>query len=360
MKRTNTSSALGIASRLATPNVETRLIERRAKSQKEARDRPEQFGQRIALYQSPWCSLLILGAALFLSEFIVMYLMRLVPEVKPWIHNAMDAALMLVLAFPALYWLVLRPLHQHIHERQCAEAALKEANEILARRAAEHKLLEKQVLDIMEGERQRVGRDLHDSLGGKLTGVALMGKALAQRLAVQTPADAELAEEIVGCLNESIAQTRSIARGLCPVDLSVTGLTSALAELAAETQRHSGVSCRFHADGDLQVRDSFAASHLFRIAQEAVANAIRHGRPRHIAIRLGETDEQLGLEISDDGAGLPANAETTAGLGLRTMMYRSDLIGAALSIKAGEAGGTTVTCLLPLNHRASTRVGEPE
>jgi signal transduction histidine kinase len=291
---------------------------------------------------------LILGAALFLSEFGVMFLMTRLPALEPWIHNSLDAALMLLLAFPALYGLVLRPLHRHIHDRQRAEMALQEANATLEQRAADQRFLEKQVLNIMETERQRVGRDLHDSLGGKLTGVALMGKALAQRLANPAPADAELAEEIDGCINECIAQTRSIARGLCPVDLSFAGLVSALRELASETQRHSGVACRLEAEADLPVADPFATSHLFRIAQEAVGNAIRHGRPRQIAISLGPRNEQLCLEIRDDGAGLSETAQGSPGLGLRTMVYRADLIGGALTVKADEPRGTKVTCLLPL------------
>jgi PAS domain S-box-containing protein len=162
----------------------------------------------------------------------------------------------------------------------------------------ERRLLEQQVLDISERERQRLGRDLHDSLGGKLTGAALMVKALAQRLAALSTAEAALAQEVVQCVNECIGQTRSIARGLCPVELSVAGLGSALEELAAETQRRSAVVCRFHAEKGAQVKNHFAAFHLFRIAQEAVANAMRHGQPREISIRLSTGPGQTVLEVA--------------------------------------------------------------
>jgi len=211
----------------------------------------------------------------------------------------------------------------------------------------ERRLLEQQVLDISERERQRLGRDLHDSLGGKLTGAALMGKALAQRLGALSLAESALAEEVVQCVNECIGQTRSIARGLCPVELSVAGLESALEELAAETRRHSGVACHFAARKGAQVKNHLAASHLFRIAQEAVANALRHGQPREISIRLSTTRGQAVLEIANDGLPFSLEGASNGGMGLRTMKYRCDLIGAQLTIQPGKLGGAVVTCVLP-------------
>jgi two-component system, LuxR family, sensor kinase FixL len=212
----------------------------------------------------------------------------------------------------------------------------------------DRKALEKQVLDISEQERRRVGQDLHDSLGGKLTGAALIGKALAQKLAANNSAEAALAEEVVQCINESIGETRSIARGLCPVELAVSGLTGSLDEFASETRRRSGVSCRFVAAGKVEVQDQFVATHLFRIAQEAVSNAIRHARPSSVTIRLATSGGRLVLEIRDDGIGLPKNLETSAGLGLRTMKYRASLLGAQLMIRPlGTGGGTIVACQLP-------------
>jgi PAS domain S-box-containing protein len=219
----------------------------------------------------------------------------------------------------------------------------------------ERKLLEKQILEISEQERQRLGQDLHDSLGGRLTGVALMGKALANKLAVKSVPEAAVAEEVVRCVNESISQTRAIARGLCPVELSAAGLLSALREFAADIERRFHISCRFQADKGLQIRNVSVASHLFRIVQEAVHNAIRHGEARAIRIRLARAGDQFSLEIRDDGTGLTARLPATKGMGLRTMKYRADQIGAEFAVSPGPGGGAVVSCLLPIEN-ASKRI----
>ncbi len=212
----------------------------------------------------------------------------------------------------------------------------------------ERKLLEKQILDIGETERQRIGRDLHDSLGGMLTGAALLSKALAHRLAGKATAEASVAEEVVRCINDSIGQARAISRGLFPVELSAGGLVAALREFAAETTKRSGIACRLHADKRLLIRDASVALHLFRIVQEAVNNAIRHGEARHITIHLVRTGGQILLEIRDDGKGLPAREPAGKGLGLRTMKYRAGIIGAQFAVESANGHGTVVSCLLPL------------
>jgi PAS domain S-box-containing protein len=219
----------------------------------------------------------------------------------------------------------------------------------------ERKLLEKQILDISERERQRLGQDLHDSLGGQLTGVALMGKALAHKLASKCLPEAAVAEEMVRSINDSIGQTRAIARGLCPVELSASGLLSALREFASEVEQRFHIWCRFRADKGILIRDESVASHLFRIVQEAVHNAIRHGAPRTIAIRLAKAGDQIALEIRDDGTGLPSPLPPSKGMGLRTMKYRADSIGAEFTVMPGEGRGTIVSCLLPSENAAKKR-----
>ncbi len=211
----------------------------------------------------------------------------------------------------------------------------------------ERKHLEKQILDIGEFERQRIGQDLHDSLGGMLTGAALLSKALAHQLAAKGLAQTDLAEEVVRCINDAISQARAISRGLFPAELSAVGLVAGLREFAAETAKRSGVSCRMHADAGVAVRDKSVASHLFRIVQEAVNNAIRHGEARHITIRLSRAGKQVLLEVRDDGKGLPPRGPKSNGLGLRTMKYRADVIGAQFALRPGGERGTVVSCLLP-------------
>jgi PAS domain S-box-containing protein len=219
----------------------------------------------------------------------------------------------------------------------------------------ERKLLEQQILNIGEQERQRLGQDLHDSLGGQLTGVALMSKALAQRLTAKSMPEAQVAEEVVRCINDSISQTRAIAHGLCPVELSRAGLRSALREFASDVQRRFHISCRCLADKDILIENPSVASHLFRIVQEAVHNAIRHGAARNLDIRLAKAASRISLEIRDDGTGLPARLAEGKGMGLRTMRYRADSIGAEFTVNRAEGGGTVVSCLLPVENTLKER-----
>lgn len=210
----------------------------------------------------------------------------------------------------------------------------------------ERKLLEKAILEIGEKERQQVGHDLHDSLGSKLSGAALMGKALAQQLAANAAPEAALAEEVVECINQSIRQTRTIAHGLCPVELASGGLGVALEELAEETRRLPGISCRFETQKALEAPDRFRSIHLFRIAQEAVSNALCHGAARRITLRLSQSGKRTCLEISDDGAGLAGQQPSGNGLGLRSMKYRAAAIGGQLTVECNPRAGTTVRCVV--------------
>jgi two-component system, LuxR family, sensor kinase FixL len=151
----------------------------------------------------------------------------------------------------------------------------------------------------------------------------------------------------VRCINDAISQARAISRGLFPAELTAVGLVAGLKEFAAETAKRFGISCRLRADAGVVVRDQSVASHLFRIVQEAVNNAIRHGEARHITIRLSKTGDQVLLEVRDDGKGLPDRGPKSNGLGLRTMKYRADVIGAQFALRPGGARGTVVSCLLP-------------
>ncbi len=211
----------------------------------------------------------------------------------------------------------------------------------------ERKLLEKRILDIGQAERQRIGQDLHDSLGGLLTGAALLSKALGCRLEGKAIAELGVVEEIVRCINDAIGQTRAISHGLCPAGLGVAGLVAGLTEFAAETTRRSGIPCQLQVDDGVSVSDQSIALHLFRIVQEAVNNAIRHSEARHLTIRLARTGDQVLLEIRDDGKGLQRGRPGRNGLGLRTMEYRAELIGAQFAVESSEGRGTVVSCLLP-------------
>ena len=219
----------------------------------------------------------------------------------------------------------------------------------LTEEMAERERLEKDVLEISEREQRRIGHDLHDGLGQHLTGTALAGQVLAERLTAHALSEADDAARIVGLIEDAIELTRGLARGLSPVALEAEGLTIALSALADQTTSQFYLPCMFRADAPIRLTDPTAATHLYRIAQEAVGNAIRHGRPNRIAITLAEVPaDRLILTIRDDGIGLPPDAARHGvGLGLRIMAHRARMINAVLDVRAGADRGAVVECSFP-------------
>jgi PAS domain S-box-containing protein len=208
----------------------------------------------------------------------------------------------------------------------------------------EHRRLEEEVLRISEMEQRRIGQDLHDGLGQHLTGIELLMQALQSKLPAKNKAEAERIAEHV---RQAIRQTRSLARGLSPVELDANGLMSALQELAANLEALFRVRCRFHCPTPVLISNNTVATHLFRIAQEAVSNAIKHGHARNVDITLQSTVDEMQLIVSDDGRGLPDPRPQGEGMGLRIMRYRAGMIGAAFSVKS-DGPGTVVTCATPV------------
>ena len=145
-------------------------------------------------------------------------------------------------------------------------------------------------------------------------------------------------------LDEAIGQTRSLARGLHPVKPEPNGLMSALQELASRTRALFNIGCRFICRQPVLLEDSTTATHLYRIAQEAVTNAIKHGKPGLIQISLTQTPGRINLAVKDNGVGLPATPRKHRGMGLRIMQYRAGTIGGSLAIQKDAGGGTTVVC----------------
>ena len=227
----------------------------------------------------------------------------------------------------------------------------------IVRDISERRRLEQEVLRVSEEERRRIGQDLHDGLGQMLTGTALIAQNLARVLEQEGVGAAEGAREVTDLIKEADQMARGLARGLVPVDVDSGGLQAALERLAQNAERLFGIACAFEAvgsaDGPVRVRDATAATHLFRIAQEAVSNAVRHGRARAVTIRLAGSEHRLRLRVRDDGRGFdeeeleqPERA-ATRGMGVRIMHYRARIIGGSLEIRRGAAGGTVVTCTVP-------------
>jgi len=229
---------------------------------------------------------------------------------------------------------------------QIRTAELTYANEKLLQEIEGRKRLEKEILNISEREQRRIGRELHDSIGQQFTGIAFMMKVLEQRLTSNRLTDeATDAAEIKKLVNEAMDQTRGLAKGLHPIDLDAGSLVAALQELAATTEKMFSVRCTLVDNGPVEIDDAEVATHLYRITQEAITNAIKHGKAKNIRIDLASKANDAVLTITNDGLAFPEQSEARGtGMGLQIMNHRADIIGASLDIRKAPKDGTIVTC----------------
>jgi len=248
-----------------------------------------------------------------------------------------------VFAVPLHLIVELRKLHDRMEER-AKERAAKLTAEIAARER-----LERELLNISEREQRRVGHDIHDSLCQHLTGTALAGQVLSETLKAQGSPHAAKAARVVELIEDGITLSRNLAKGLDSVTLSTDGLMEALEDFANSTSDLFKISCRFECPLPVLV-DADTAIHLYRIAQEAVSNSVKHGHAKNILVRLETSESGKMLHVTDDGKGIPARVNGK-GMGLRIMAYRAELIGAQLNVRRQDGAGTIVTCLLPVEKR---------
>lgn len=226
---------------------------------------------------------------------------------------------------------------------------LSKANEKLHREIAARHRLEKEILEISEREQQRIGRHLHDDLGQQLAAISYMSHILANTLSeCDSPAAAQ-AQKISDLLGDALALTRSLARGLHPVALKSGGLVAALADLAGQTAEMYDIECLFQGPDQSPPLSDTAATHLYRIASEAVTNAANHGKATAVRITLDHRGHISVLTVQDNGCGMPRPSIRRRGMGLRIMNYRADVIGGTLVITTPEHGGTCVSCSVPHN-----------
>ncbi len=201
--------------------------------------------------------------------------------------------------------------------------------------------LEREIVQISEDERRRIGQDLHDGICQYLAGIGCAAASLKTCLLRSgMSSEAAAADEIATLLTDSVVQTRNLARGLVPVQMDDAGLASALEELADSVSRLRGIDCQFVQRTPAALPAAPVATHLYRIAQEAIANATRHGAAQRVRVHL----EPARLRIADDGKGLPSSSRPRDGMGLRIMEYRARLIGGNLRIAQSDAGGAEVIC----------------
>lgn len=212
----------------------------------------------------------------------------------------------------------------------------------------ERKHLEREILEIANREQQRMGSDLHDGLGQDLTGIALMLRGVAGQLRKEKSEARGDVEEVIGLVNAAIESTRTLARGLSPVTGERGGLVAALQALSARIQDRHGVTVEASAAHDaVATLDESASNHLFRIAQEALLNAVRHGRPTRVSISLARDRDRLRLVVADNGRGFAANAQASTGLGLKIMRYRAQMLSGDLFVQEDAEGGVRVICQCP-------------
>lgn len=207
--------------------------------------------------------------------------------------------------------------------------------------------LERQILRTSEREQQRIGRDLHDSLGPQFAAIGYAATFLANELRQRDQPEAAKAEQIREMAGDAISLARDLARGIFAVQLDGFGLALALEELASTTSRLTGMSVSFYETGDTQVEDPEDGMHLYRIAQEAVNNAAKHGGARKVTIVLNKSEDSMRLAVADDGKGMAPSPNGARGMGLHSMSYRARALGGELKIDSNPGEGTIVSCEIP-------------
>jgi PAS domain S-box-containing protein len=247
-------------------------------------------------------------------------------------------------------------LEQRVLERT---RDLTATNTKLERTMQQRQQLEKELLGISEREKRRIGEDLHDMVCQELTATALLLKSGARKVARESRIAAETLEESAQIVNRNAGVTRDLARGLQPADLKVTGLRLALKTLTEQACENSGIQCHFKATRNTPVTDDMIALHLYRVAQEALNNAVKHSGAKNILISL-DHDRQakhVCVSVQDDGRGFSPRPRGK-GLGVHIMRYRANALGGELKIEKRVHGGTDVTCKIPLRRVNPTQAVE--
>lgn len=237
-------------------------------------------------------------------------------------------------------------LIESLDAQRRAAAEREAAGQKLQREVEERRRLENEIARAGDEERRRLGHEIHDGVCQQLTGALLRCQALELRLARGTPLRQPDLVALAALLGEAIHEARSVAQGLCPLQAAPDALAPALHALAKRTRQTAGIACEFRGSGDLAVPDPAAAQHLYRIAQEAVGNAVRHARASAITVELAGGGDSLSLRVEDDGVG-PPDGRTGDGMGLRTMSFRAQLLDGELAVEPAPGGGTRVSCRVP-------------
>ena len=222
-------------------------------------------------------------------------------------------------------------------------------NTELEQTMAQRQQLERELLEISEREKRRVGEDLHDMVCQELTATALFLQSSAKKMAKQSPGAAKTLVESAQTVNRNVVLARALAGGLQAIELSASGLKHALRELAAQACQNTGIKCHLKVARGVRVRDDAVALHLYRVAQEAVTNAVKHSGAKNILISLDHDKTHVCVSVQDDGKGFSVEKRRKGkGLGLHMMRYRANALGGELKIERRKTGGMDVTCKIPV------------
>ncbi|NOS69776.1 MAG: PAS domain S-box protein [Verrucomicrobia bacterium] len=264
--------------------------------------------------------------------------------VVQWLENILDGT-----SPPTVEWDFIKALDGRVRLEISTRLIEREGKHVevegIARDVTERRRLEKEILQISTREQRRIGHDLHDGVCQQLAGIGLLTDILADKLEEQNRPEAIEAHNIAELVNKANKQTRGVARGLFPVQLEENGLVSALEELAENAGTFFNTRCKFHCDLPVVIRDHSVAQHLYFIAQEAIVNAVKHGKARCVDVHLGDSGGgRYFLVIRNDGAAFVSPSEPSRGMGIRIMNYRARMIGATVQIRSLPESGAEVFC----------------
>jgi signal transduction histidine kinase len=275
----------------------------------------------------------IMAVAVCVTTWVLADLASGIPALEFWNIGMAFASYALFAALVSKLGTLVRELDRRVDERTAA----------YEREMVERRRLDQEIAQVADRERRRLGHDLHDKLGQHLTGTALAAQVLKGKLAARDSPETSDAEKLVRCLEEGIDFTRNLARGFFSPELRAEGLVVALQNLAESVSEQSGINCILHDDELIPIHDSTVANQLYRITQEAVANAVKHAAANHIHIRLTMDGTELCLSIVDDGVGFPDKPQSE-GLGLHLMRHAAALGGGTFDIRRNGAKGTIAIC----------------
>ena len=254
----------------------------------------------------------------------------------------------------------LRRAHEELEMRvEKRTADLKTANLKLQNVIEERRRLENELLEIAENERRRIGFDLHDDLGQRLTGLLLMLKGLEQKLVHEHNAAAADARKMLSLIEQIIHHTHHLAHDFSSLDVQGDDLSSVLKTLAGNVKKMFNLSCGFNVKGTIPALPQHTTMQFYKIAQESVSNAIKHGKATRVAINLFRNGTRLVMTIKNDGLPFDPAGQAKNRMGLRIMNFRANTIGASLEIKPDAKSGTIVTCALPVKNDSKAKKREP-